>query len=341
MMTSAVESRDTAAPSARTVSVTAAICTHGRPETLRDALRSVAAQDPAPAEILVVDNAPPDDATERLVRDEFPRVVYRREPVAGLDVARNRALAEAAGDVIAFLDDDVVLEAGAIGGIASVFAESASIGACTGRVSARQLDTEGRRLFEANGGFERGEERIRLPRDAARPLHGFPAPRIAWALSVGAGSCLAVRRALAQRIGGFDEALDQGAVLPGGGDHDMLWRVLESGHEVVYEPAVRAQHLHRDSVDGAVAQIVGHQRALIALLTKTLRQSRPADRGPILAFLAWRLLKPGARLLKRAAGRDPLPARAILRMWGACWQGLTAYRKGVETAATRRREAAR
>ncbi|MEP7176632.1 MAG: glycosyltransferase, partial [Gemmatimonadales bacterium] len=69
------------------------------------------AQRPAVAEILVVDNAPPDDATQDLVA-RYPSVRYVREPIQGLDFARNRALASASGEVVAFLDDDAVAEPG-------------------------------------------------------------------------------------------------------------------------------------------------------------------------------------------------------------------------------------
>ncbi|MBZ0269470.1 hypothetical protein K8I85_15050, partial [bacterium] len=146
---------------------------------------------------------------------------------------------------------------------------------------------------------------------------------------------------VAQSLGGFDEALDMGAVLPGGGDHDMLWRMLVSGREVVYEPRVRAKHLHRATVEGAIGQIIGHQKALIALLTKILRTCPLRDRVPVFVFLAWRLGKPGVRLLACAVGNDPLPMKAILGMWKACWQGLSAYRMGAELAEQRRRETVR
>ena len=54
----------------------------------------------------VIDNAPDDDATANIVHQQFPGVRYVHEAVQGLDVARNRALSEARGDVVAFLDDD-------------------------------------------------------------------------------------------------------------------------------------------------------------------------------------------------------------------------------------------
>src|SRR6185312_9188824 len=226
------------------IRVSAVVCTHARPAQLARALDSLLAQRAAPAEILVVDNAPPDDATRTLVTQRYPGVRYLREPVQGLDFARNRALADAVGDVVAFLDDDALAAENWTGALAAVFAADPNVAVCTGRVEPLGRDTEGERLFEANGGFSRGLGRVRLPADAARPLHGRPAPLIAWAVSVGSGCSYAVRRETATALGGFDEALDLGAALPGGGDHDFLWRALQAGHSVVYEPAALAWHEH-------------------------------------------------------------------------------------------------
>ncbi len=278
-----------------------------------------------PAEILVVDNAPGGPATRSLVQDEFPGVRYVMEPVPGLDFARNRALRETSREIVAFMDDDVVAGPGWSGAILDVFRESERIAICTGKVEALSLETEGQRLFEANGGFARGEERIRLPADRKRRLHGVPVPLIAWSIGVGSGCSLAVRRRTILSMGGFDEALDLGHPLPGGGDLDILWRVLDAGYEIVYDPAVQARHEHRREVEDSVNQILDHHRSLIAMLAKAAVSTCHTGRIGVLAFLAWRLMKPGVRLLSRLAGRDPLPAWALARMWGNCWRGLGSY----------------
>lgn len=318
------------------IRVTAAVCTHARPAQLARALDSLLAQLPAPAEIVVVDNAPPDDATRTLLAARYPGVRYVAEPVQGLDFARNRALASAVGDAVAFLDDDALAAEGWTGALAAVFAADPAVAVCTGRVEALGQDTEGERLFEANGGFSRGLGRIRLPADAAAPLHGRPAPLIAWAVSVGSGCSYAVRRSVALALGGFDEALDLGAALPGGGDHDLLWRALQAGHSVVYEPAALAWHEHRPMAEGVHAQVVGHQRALLAFLSKHLVGPGGGRRGPLAGYLAWRLVKPGIRLVRRAVGRDPLPAPVLVRMWWNCWAGLVAYPRARRLARARR-----
>lgn len=332
----------TAAPAALGVTVEhgvcAAICTRDRTDQLRRALRSLMGQTREPEEILVVDNAPGGPATRNLVRDEFPGVRYVMESVPGLDFARNRALRETSLEIVAFIDDDVVAGPGMAAAIRDVFRESERIAICTGKVEALSLETEGQRLFEANGGFARGVERIRLPADRKRRLHGMPVPLIAGSIGVGSGCSFAVRRRTVLELGGFDEALDMGEPLPGGGDLDMLWRVLDAGFEVVYEPSVRARHEHRKEIEASVGQIIGHNRALIAMLVKSVASTRRESRAAVLAFLAWRLVKPGMRLLASIARRDPLPAWALVRMWGNCWRGLGSY-VAARRLAERRRNA--
>lgn len=319
-----------------TTAVTVAICTRDRPAELRRALRSLVEQHPSVDDLLVVDNAPSSLETHALVAREFPQVRYVREDVPGLDFARNRALHEASMEIVAFLDDDAVAQPGWLAAIRNTFDGDTRVGACTGRVEALSMESEGQRIVESNGGYSRGLERVRLPRDAGRPLHGHRAPLVAWAFSVGSGASLAVRRELALRIGGFDEALDMGAALPGGGDHDMLWRVLQSGYDVVYEPRVIALHEHRREVEAAYSQIVGHQRALVAVLTKMLVKTRGGGRLPVATFLAWRIAKPALRLVRRAVGRDPLPAPVLLRMWWNCLAGVSAYPRARRLARRRR-----
>lgn len=303
--------------------VCAVICTRNRPQLLTRALASLCEQEASPEEILVVDNAPSADATREVVARHFPQARYVCEPVQGLDAARNRALRETRQPLVAFLDDDAVADRGWCGALRAALDASPSVAVCTGRVEPLSLDSAAQRLCEANGGFSRGAARIRLPRDAAQRLRGWPAPRIAWAVSIGNGCSMAVRRDAALALGGFDPALDLGEVLPGGGDLDLFWRALAAGYEMVYEPSALAWHEHRKDHDALIRQLAGHQRALVACLCKAAFQG-PA-RLPVIGFLIWRLLKPGARLLRRLAGREPLPARALTMMWAGAWSGLWAY----------------
>jgi GT2 family glycosyltransferase len=320
--------------------LTAVICTHDRPDLLRRALASLIALDPPADDVLVVDNAPSDDRTFQIVSDEFPSVRYVREDKPGLNFARNRAVAESRFAVVAFLDDDAVADRGWCAAFRSRFGERSALGACTGRVEPLETETESQRLFEANGGFSRGLEPIRLPADMARPLHGRRAPAIAWSVSIGCGASMAVQKDAVGAIGGFDTALDMGAVLPGGGDLDMLWRLLDAGYELEYQPEALAWHEHRRDMPSVERQLVGHQRGLLAFLHKSLRQARPENRRAIAMFFVWRAIKPVLRVANSLVGRDPLPPRLLLRMCWNCWVGATVSYRAAQQEAARRVAAA-
>jgi len=329
-------------PGTSTVTTTVAICTRDRPELLGRLLHSIAGQSREPHEVLVVDNAPATEHTRELVSESFRNCRYVREPVPGLDFARNRALREATGTVLAFIDDDAVADRDWVEATEQVFGESSRVAACMGKVEALSLEHEGARLFEANGGFARGSRRIHLPPGAGLRPPGAPRPLIAWSISVGSGVSMALRKSVLVELGGFDEALDMGAALPGGGDLDILWRVLEAGYEIVYEPRVAAKHEHRRERHAAEMQILEHNRALIATLTKLIRTSGWRWKPSIFGFLLWRLVKPFKRLLSSLVGKDPLPPALLWRLALHTWRGLVAYpaarRLAMERAASHDRQ---
>jgi glycosyltransferase involved in cell wall biosynthesis len=96
--------------------ISVAICTYQRYDLLEGVLRAASAQAESFAdfEILVVDNTPDPDRSllEYRKHREVPRLRWVHEPQKGLSRARNRAVAESAAPIIAFLDDDAVPKAG-------------------------------------------------------------------------------------------------------------------------------------------------------------------------------------------------------------------------------------
>jgi glycosyltransferase involved in cell wall biosynthesis len=95
------------------IQVSVAICTYNRAASLHRVLRSMSRMSVSEGlswELLVVDNNSDDDTRETAL--EFRGVLplrYVFEPVQGLSSARNRALAEYEGDLLVFVDDDVIV----------------------------------------------------------------------------------------------------------------------------------------------------------------------------------------------------------------------------------------
>ncbi len=87
------------------MSITVIIPTYNRCQFLYWALQSVHEQTLMADEIIVVDDGS-DDATEQMLHSEFPDVKYLRQQNSGVSSARNRGIAAASCDWLAFLDSD-------------------------------------------------------------------------------------------------------------------------------------------------------------------------------------------------------------------------------------------
>jgi ABC-type polysaccharide/polyol phosphate export permease/GT2 family glycosyltransferase len=304
-------------------SVTVAICTRNRTESLANALRSVKRQKHPPFEVVVIDNGSQAEI-RALIQEILPEALYFVERRPGLDFARNHAISVARGDIIAFLDDDALADPYWVLSIAESFTAVPEAGAVTGLILPLELETHAQELFEANGGFGRGFTRRVLPDDSKKKF-GFKLPIIAEAIGVGSGCNMAIGTGVLKEINGFDDALDTGPPLPGGGDLDIFYRVLRSGYKLIYEPRAIVHHQHREAKSELHSQLCGHYRSLSAFLVKTILNEKSWKKSGVVLFTVWRLLKVGIRPLKRLFGRDVLPFKLLLSMMASFLIGFGSY----------------
>lgn len=247
-------------------SITVVICTRNRVDLLRCAVESVLACEYSHFNLVIVDNASDDDATERYVgtlRD--PRVTFVRELVPGLAGARNTGITAADGEVVAFTDDDVIVDRRWLQWIGRAFVRGERVGCVTGIVPSGELRTPTQRYFEQRVSWSNSLT-CRVF-DTADPPAGSPLFPFQVGL-YGTGANFALRRAAVLSMGGFDEALGVGSPTGGGEDIDMFVRVLVAKWQLVYEPAAIVWHRHRDDVPALQSQARGYGLGLGAWLTK-------------------------------------------------------------------------
>jgi cellulose synthase/poly-beta-1,6-N-acetylglucosamine synthase-like glycosyltransferase len=194
-------------------SSTVAVCTRDRPDDIRRCLHALMRLHDDGQELLVIDNCPSTDATQQIV-SEFARVRYVREPVPGLDVARNRALTEARGDIVAFSDDDAAPDPGWLRALLRNF-DDPLVFCVTGLTMPLELETDAQEWHERYSTFGRGFKRRVFERTLVNPMA---------AGKIGAGVNMAIRRSALQLVGPFDEALDAGTRTRSGGDSEMFSR---------------------------------------------------------------------------------------------------------------------
>lgn len=311
--------------------VTVAVCTRDRTDNLACCLDSLTQVNYPRLDVLVIDNAPSTEATCTLMANRFPQFRYVCESRPGLDWARNRAIAESIGNIVAFTDDDVVVDAEWVAALARAFTEDESVMAVTGLVVPFELETDAQILFEDYGGFGKGFERTwfqtdhRVDRNIAM-MHG-------WAGKFGTGANMAFRRKLFDQIGLFDPALDVGTVTNGGGDIEMFFRVLKEGHTLLYEPAAIVRHRHRRDYASLRRQIVNNGIGFTSYMVRSALHY-PNER---LAFLrlawVWLRIWHWHRVIASFRGKDFFPRDLILGELRGGFIGLTRHFQARRTAA--------
>jgi len=313
-----------------------AICTHQRPDRLARCITSLQSYN-MPSEhirLLVIDNAPKDECTAQTVKG-FPSVVYIREPKPGLDFARNRAIAESDAELLAFLDDDVVVDQCWLEGLREAWAMNPDAGGFTGPILPLELDTTAQVVFERIGGFGKSFARVRF----TDVLPECPTYAVGAGL-FGAGANMVFRRAALERIGGFDNALDTGAPLPGGGDLDIFYRLVRSGYPLVREPKLLVYHEHRREYTKLRHQMWTWGLGTMAYVNKSWREDvaqRPKIRRWVWWWLCYQLSKVFVPFLRRNRARWPwdlVAAEVLGAIVGLCGE----YDRSIRRTERLRRE---
>ncbi|WP_316814902.1 glycosyltransferase [Pedobacter nyackensis] len=233
------------------------ICTRNRPQAIDDCVKALMASHDKDFELIVVDNAPDDDRTEQVIK-KYPDVKYVKEPLKGLDVARNTGARYATHGIIAYTDDDVIVEPNWSSLLKTVFRDPKTM-AVTGLVIPVSLKTKAQYTFEKDWGFNKGY----LPKifgsayfDANVNI-GVPA----W--EVGAGANMAFRREVFDLVGWFDERLDVGAS-GCSGDSEFWYRIMAEGYQCNYYPQLFVYHQHREEMASLKSQIFNYMRGQVS-----------------------------------------------------------------------------
>jgi glycosyltransferase involved in cell wall biosynthesis len=235
------------------VPVSVIICTRNRAAYLQQCLIMLKALDCIPEEIVVVDNAPADD-TSKTVVENFEGVKYIKEPMGGLDIARNTGILNTTLPIISFVDDDVSVHPLWAYNIWETF-QNLSVAAMTGLVIAAELKTEAQLIFEKHWSFNRGYTDKIYDSDFFKSslVNGPPV----W--EIGAGANMAFRKSVFEKAGHFDEILDAGAA-GCNGDSEMWFRILAKGYTIYYNPRAVVFHEHRKDLKGLKKQIFYYMR---------------------------------------------------------------------------------
>lgn len=216
------------------------VASRNRANNLRRCLRSIerAATHADNCEIIVVDNGSVDETPaviRQFCRAERMAIQHFHEPRQGLSLARNVGLKNASGTIIAFTDDDCVLEEDFFAAMAAHWRDISEPTLCGGRVELGSPDDQ---PFTIRTGdmIERFE----------RSVH--PAGFVQ-------GCNFAFNREVLELVGEFDERLGAGSSFRAGEDTDYLIRADCAGARIEYTPTIVVHHHHGRSRPEQVRQL--------------------------------------------------------------------------------------
>ena len=239
-------------------------------------------------EVIVVDDCSKDGTAAMLKRwaKREPRLKYlRNKKNSGFVDTCNNGAAIATGDVLVFLNNDLVLLPGWLEPLLRVFRNRADAGVCGGKL----IFPDG--TFQEAGGvvFNDGSAM-----NYGRADTNLTAPQYSFLREVDycSGALFATPRALFQKLGGFDAEFRPGYYE----DTDYSFRVREAGLKVYYQPESAVIHREggtagTDTAKGMKRYQVINQEKFIARHAEALK-SQPPHPGwsnyVALKSLAWR-----------------------------------------------------
>ncbi len=216
--------------------ITVAIQTYNRSAMLAETLRSLRdlrCPEDTDYEILVVDNNS-NDGTPQVIEESRPMLAPRLrsafEPRQGLSHARNRALQEAGGEIVSFIDDDVIVDPDWLSAVAAAFEEHAAavVGGRSYLIFRAQRPAWLPEPYEFYLSRLDYGDRVIVGMD--RDLYGLN---------------FSVRRDMALHVGGFNPALGRCGLVSfhSGEESDLLRKIRACGGVVVYEPKAIVGHI--------------------------------------------------------------------------------------------------
>jgi glycosyltransferase involved in cell wall biosynthesis len=233
--------------------VSVIIPTYNRAALVREAIDSVLAQQYDRLEVIVVDDGS-SDHTPEVVRAFGAALTFIQQPHAGVSAARNRGVAAAHGELVAFLDSDDLWLSGKVAAQVALFVQQPQAQACyTDEIWIRHgVRVNPRQIHQKHAGWIF--------------LHSLPRCIIS-------PSSVMLRRALWDRLGGFDEQL------PACEDYD-LWLRLTLTVPVAFLPhrLIVKRGGHADQLSRCVPvldqyRITALEKTLTAPLTTPQRQA--------------------------------------------------------------------
>lgn len=201
------------------------VCSRNRPTLLAQSVRSILEGDAVPTELIIVDQSEQPDRHLATLSTSRPCAIrYLWSQLVGLSRANNFGVAAAAGAILVFSHDDVLVTPGWFGALVSALRVAGLRSVVTGQVLPAQANLHGGFAPSTKVDPVAARYEGRIGKDVLFPMN------------------MAMYRSAIDDVGGFDERLGPGTAFPAGEDNDFGFRLLEAGYRICYVPQATLFH---------------------------------------------------------------------------------------------------
>ncbi len=234
--------------------ISVVVCSYNGSRTIRDCFEGLSKLDYPDFEVIVVNDGSTDNTAE--IAREYPFKLFNT-PNMGLSSARNTGMLEAAGEIVAYTDDDAHPDPHWLKYLAASFMKTSHAGIGGPNIAPRDDGEIAECVANAPGG----------------PIHVLTSDTEAEHIP---GCNMAFRREALLAINGFDTQYRTA-----GDDVDLCWRIQEKGWTLGFSPAAIVWHHRRNSIRDYWRQQQGYGRA------EALLERKWADKYNAAGHLTW------------------------------------------------------
>ncbi len=301
--------------------VSVVIPLYNKAASVRDAVDSALRQSFGDLELIVVDDGSTDGSASAVRGITDPRIRLLAQANAGPGAARNRGLAEAVGEYVAFLDADDEWDSAFLGlAVAALDAHPE----CGAWVSGYAIGPE--RVSQSGR-----NRRMGLVGGPWRLPHRAPPKALKFYVDFCHSSCVVARRTLLHRYGGY---YDQGRAVYG--EDSYLWLMFVMNHRLYVDPEPHVW-FHTERSELGSAQLGWHPvRPALTASGPLLDRCDPAYLEELRDLLAYYRLIETEKLVRQGRlARDELERWRARFPWRRGGRGKVVLREALVSAAAR------